>query len=62
MGKDSADAPSPDPKIGEAALAQAKTGEQWLNFARESFKVSSARQAELDKLQKTVTSQQLGVA
>ncbi len=54
-------APSPDPKIGEAALLQAKTGEEWLKFAGDAFKVSTERQAELDALTKQVTDMQLGI-
>lgn len=60
--KDSAPAPTPDPKIGEAALKQAQTGEDWLSFAKDSFQVSTARQADLDALTKQVTTQQLGIA
>ena len=47
--KSAGDAPSPDPQIGKAALWQAKTGKQWLNFAKDAFKVSTERQADLDK-------------
>jgi len=62
MGKGSSSAPSPDPQIGKAALAQAQTGQDWLNFARESFAVSTERQKDLDAITKKVTDQQLGVA
>lgn len=54
-------APSPDPNIGLAALKQADTGEAWLAFSKDAFKVSTERQAELDKLTKQVTEQQLGI-
>jgi hypothetical protein len=60
--KSTSQAPKPDPKIGEAALMQAKTGEDWLNFAKDSFAVSNDRQADLDALTKQVSEQQLGVA
>lgn len=63
MGKKSGgDAPTPDPNIGRAALKQAQTGEQWLSFAQDAFKVSTERQKELDALTKDVTNQQLGIA
>lgn len=62
MGKSTASAPAPDPKIGEAALKQAQTGEQWLSFAQDAFKVSQDRQKELDALTTRVTEQQLGLA
>lgn len=62
MGKGSSSAPSPDPQIGQAALAQAQTGQDWLNFAKDSFAVSTERQKDLDAITKQVTEQQLGVA
>ncbi len=62
MGKGSSSAPAPDPKIGEAALKQAQTGEDWLSFARDAFAVSEVRQKELDDLTNRVTEQQLGLA
>lgn len=52
-------APSPDPRIGEAALKEAELGEDWLNFAREQFKTSTERQVEQDKLANEVTQNQL---
>jgi hypothetical protein len=61
MSKGGGDAPSPDPQIGEAAKMQAKTGADWLSFAKDAFKVSTARQGELDALTKRVTEQQLGI-
>lgn len=60
--KSSGSAPDPDPRIGEAALKQAQTGEKWLGFARSAFAVSNVRQKELDALTKKVTTQQLGLA
>lgn len=62
MGKSSQSAPDPDPNIGKAALKQAETGEKWLAFATDAFKVSQERQVELDELTKRVTEQQLGLA
>lgn len=62
MGKSSSSAPSPDPNIGLAALKQAETGEKWLQFSQDAFKVSTERQKELDALTKKVTEQQLGLA
>jgi len=62
MGKGGSSAPAPDPNIGKAALKQAETGEQWLSFAKDAFKVSTERQADLDALTKQVTEQQLGIA
>ncbi|MBO3760351.1 tail fiber domain-containing protein [Ciceribacter sp. L1K22] len=41
---------------------QAKTGEQWLSFARDAFKITQSRQNDLDKLTTRVTEQQLGLA
>ena len=60
--KSSSQAPDPDPKIGEAALKQAETGEAWLSFAKDAFSMSQERQAELDTLTKQISEQQLGLA
>ena len=57
--KGSSSAPDPDPKIGEAALLQAETGVEWLNFAKDAFAVSQDRQAELDAITKEVSDLQL---
>ena len=62
MGKSSGGSASPDPRIGEAAVKQAETGEEWLNFAKDSFAISTERQAELDAITKEVTQQQLGIS
>lgn len=62
MGKSTASAPDPDPQIGKAALLQAQTGEKWLGFAQDAFKVSQQRQSQLDALTTQVTQQQLGLA
>lgn len=62
MMKGGSSAPDPDPKIGEAALLQAQTGQEWLNFAKDAFEVSTGRQAELDELTKQVSTLQIGMA
>lgn len=53
------DAPAPDPNIGIAALKQAETWQQWLDFARQQFEVGNERQDEIDKLTSEVTGAQL---
>lgn len=60
--KSAGPAPTPDPNIGKAALMQAQTGQEWMAFAKEAFKVSEQRQAELDALTKQVTQQQLDLS
>jgi hypothetical protein len=62
MGKSAPSPPAPDPNIGKAALKQAETGEDWLEFTREAFDVSTERQAELDALTKDYTERQLTMA
>jgi hypothetical protein len=62
MGKSSTSAPAPDPQIGSAALKQAQTGEDWLNFAKTSYAQSMDRQKGVDALTTKVTEQQLGLA
>ena len=62
MGKSTASAPTPDPQIGEAAKMQAQTGQDWLNFAKDAFQVSTERQANLDALTKKIVDQQYGIA
>jgi len=52
-------APSPDPQIGQAALMQAQTGQQWLDFAKEQFAVGNERQKGIDELTNQVTGAQL---
>lgn len=52
-------APAPDPQIGKAAVMQAQTGQDWLNFAREQFAVGNERQAAIDELTGKVTGAQL---
>lgn len=48
-----------DPQVGQAALMQAKTGEDWLDFSKTAYADSQARQVISDKLNNDVTSQQL---
>ena len=52
-------APAPDPQIGQAAVMQAQTGQDWLNFAKEQFAVGNERQAVIDELTGKVTEAQL---
>lgn len=62
MSGSASGAPKPDPKIADAADEQVKLGREWLDFSKEQFKISSARQAQLDALTKQVTDRQLGAA
>lgn len=59
MGKSAPSAPAPDPQIGQAALMQAKTGQEWLDFSKDAFAVSQDRQKELDSTTKTISQQQI---
>lgn len=52
-------APAPDKNIGKAALQQAETGQQWLEFAKEQFAAGNIRQEGIDALSKKVTESQL---
>lgn len=52
-------APSPDPNIGIAAREEIQLGRQWLDFAKEQFKVGNERQEDLDALNKRVIEQAL---
>lgn len=58
MGKSSS-APSPDPRIGQAALKQAQLGEEWLGFAREQFEIGNERQKKFDAITGQVGAEQL---
>ncbi|MND20847.1 hypothetical protein D3C76_48150 [compost metagenome] len=58
-GKGGGKAPAPDPQIGKAALLQAETGQDWLDFARDQFQIGNVRQQDIDALSKRVTEQQL---
>jgi hypothetical protein len=61
-GKGGGDAPSPDPRIGMAAMKNAEIGEDWLAFAREQFAAGNVRQDEMDDLTTAVIDQQLVTA
>lgn len=61
-GKGGSSAPSPDPAIGQAALMQAKLGQQWMTFAKEQFAVANQRQAAQDIIANQVTQQQLAAS
>ncbi len=58
-GKGGGGSPDADPQIGQAALMQAKTGEDWLSFAKDQFAESTKRQDKVDALTNEVTGQQL---
>ncbi len=61
-GGSSSSAPSPDPQIGRAAIMQAQTGQDYLDFAREQFGVANDRQAEQDRIANQVTRQQMAAS
>lgn len=52
-------APEADPQIGQAALMNAKLGEEWLGFAKEQFAQGNIRQEAMDALNEAVVKQQL---
>lgn len=60
--KDAAPAPDPDPAIGEAAKINAQLGVDFLDFSKEQFKVSTARQVEQDKIAKQIADQQMAAS
>lgn len=63
MGKGSSiSAPSPDPAIGAAALKQAQTGEDMMNFMREAYGDQMERQEVTDALSQEVTRDQLATS
>lgn len=51
--------PAPDPQIGQAAVMNAQTGADWLNFAKEQFATGNVRQESMDALTNKVINQQL---
>lgn len=55
-------APTPDGRIADAATKQAELGQEWLNFSKEQFGISQARQAEIDTLARSVADQTLRLA
>ena len=60
MGKDSGDAPMPDPNIKKAANAQAATGNAWLNFANDAYATAQGRQTGIDATAGAVSGAALG--
>ncbi len=52
-------APAPDPQIGQAALMNAKTGEDWLDFAKNTYATSMERQKPIDALSQQIAQNQL---
>jgi hypothetical protein len=62
MGKSAPSPPAPDPQIGAAALMNAKLGEQWLSFAKDTYAQSQERQKPIDALATKVTNQQYDAA
>lgn len=52
-------APAPDPQIGQAALQNAKTGEDWLSFAKDTYATSMERQKPIDALSQSIAQNQL---
>lgn len=60
MGKDSGDAPMPDPNIKKAANAQAATGTAWLNFSKDAYATAQQRQTGIDATAGAVSGAALG--
>lgn len=58
-GKGGGDAPSPDPNIGRAALANVQLGKDWLSVAEDQFEIGNDRQEKTDALNTQVIQQQL---
>lgn len=58
-GKGGGGGTAADPAIGQAALMQAQTGDDWLKFAQEQFNVGNDRQAVTDALSNQVVQQQI---
>lgn len=58
-GKGGGGGSSPDPQIGAAALKQADTGQQWLDFAKQQFNIGNERQQDIDALANEVSRLQL---
>ncbi|MEY9435593.1 hypothetical protein ABIF14_002684 [Bradyrhizobium elkanii] len=55
-------APSPDPQIGTAAIMQAQTGQDMLDFAKQQFEIGNNRQADMDALSRKLIDQQYGIS
>lgn len=60
MGKESGDAPTPDPNIKKAANAQAATGTAWLNFSKDAYATAQQRQTGIDATAGAVSGAALG--
>lgn len=58
-GKGGGGSPDPDPQIGQAAIMQAQTGQDWLNFSKEQFAISNKRQEKVDELNDQIQNEQL---
>lgn len=54
--------PTPDPRIGEAAVKQAELGEQYLAWSKEQFAASQALQAEANQIAKEASDFFTGMA
>lgn len=58
-GKGGGGGSAADPQIGQAALMQAQTGDNWLKFAQDQFNVGNTRQDVTDALSNQVVKQQI---
>ncbi|MCE7797850.1 tail fiber domain-containing protein [Sphingobium sufflavum] len=58
----SSSAPSPDPQIGQAALKQAKLGEDWLAISKEQWAAENKRNDTMAELTKEVSAEQLAAS
>lgn len=59
MFKKGGSAPAPDPRIGQAAIMNAKLGKEWFGLAEEQFREASKRQGVLDKITGEIGREQL---
>lgn len=59
MGKSSSSAPSADPAIGQAALANVQLSKDYLSFSKEAYDQGLVRQDKTDALTEKVANQQL---
>jgi len=59
MGKSSSSAPSADPAIGQAALANIQLGKDYLSFSKDAYAEGQVRQDATDALTAKVAEQQL---
>lgn len=56
------DAPDPDPRMGEAALAMAANSAEQLAFNKQIYEEGKPRQAEMDQLTRRLTEQQMDLS